>query len=147
MQMAGCNECGQGGATNANGNECGCATNAAVQRMRWRVQRMRTGATNAAVQRMRTGATNAAVQRMRTGCNECGRRVQRMRQLMRRRRRVQRMRTATNAQNGMQRMRMRDERDYGSNECSIGGANCASGRGVWVTRIRSGGEGSARRGS
>ena len=73
-------------------------------------------------QRMRTtGATDA-------GCNGCGRRVQRMRQLMRRRRWVQRMRTATNAQNG-------------------GAQNCALGRGVWVTQIRSGGKESARRGS
>jgi hypothetical protein len=59
MRTGWCNECGQGGATNANGNECGCATNAIA------------------------GATNAdGVQQMRTGCNECGatnaNRVQRM---------------------------------------------------------------------
>jgi hypothetical protein len=66
-----------------------------VQRMRDRVQRMQVEC-----------ATNATT----PGCNECEIGVQQMRE------RVQQM------QRQVQQMQVRDERDYGSNGCSIRGA-------------------------
>jgi hypothetical protein len=104
------------GATNASGyNECGCATNA-----EWGCNECEIGCNGCglSVQRMRRlrGATNAnnGVQRMRERVQQMRQRVQRMRE------RVQRMRQQMRRR--VQRMQVRDERDYGSNGCSIGGA-------------------------
>jgi hypothetical protein len=124
-ECARCNECGQGvqrmrtagatnadrGATDADGNKCS----------KWGATNARTGATNA-----RTGATDA-----KTGCNGC----------------FTRCNECESGCNGCG-----NECDDGCNECECatnatseqrmldrGCANCASGRGVRVTRIRSGG--------
>jgi hypothetical protein len=111
-----------GGATNAEwGMRLTRATNAkpSATNAKRGVQRMRIEcATNAttpgcnkcerrtlkpSAMNAKRGATNAGSNRCFTRCNECDG-VQRMRQRMRQ----------------VQRMRLRDERDYGSNGCSIG---------------------------
>jgi hypothetical protein len=111
-------------ATNANGcNGCGCATNVnGVQRMRT------TGATNAdrGCNECKMGGCNECCATNATGCNKCGR--QQMPKT-----------DATNAITGATNAIARRTRLREQWMLNRGCANCASGHGVRVTRIRSGG--------
>ena len=78
---------------------------------------------------MRMGAMDVAVQRMRTECNDCGR------QQMPKTDATNAITGATNAELSATNMIARQRRLREQRMLDQGCANCASGRGVRVTRI------------